>query len=195
MARTVLLACASATLASAFAPTKTGLRSFGLGRAARAGGARGLAKMQGDEFVVGVLGDLHIDPRKMEDYEPAATAPIVEDAKKVRRLERRDSQPRRPRRVEELRAQPAGDQELFAGTLCHEMAADFLGSFGAPYEVVGGNHDLEGIDFKRTRRTSRRTSRRTTSRRRTSRARSPRRRCSSGWARPSSAMPSTRRTR
>ena len=26
------------------------------------------------------------------------------------------------------------------------MAADFLGSFGVPYEVIGGNHDLEGID-------------------------------------------------
>jgi len=36
---------------------------------------------------------------------------------------------------------------LFAGTtICHETAADFLGSFGVPYEVIGGNHDLEGID-------------------------------------------------
>ena len=37
--------------------------------------------------------------------------------------------------------------ELFAGTsLCHEIAADFLSSFDVPYEVIGGNHDLEGID-------------------------------------------------
>lgn len=42
---------------------------------------------------------------------------------------------------------PESDTELFAGTTkCHEMAADFLGSFGVPYEVVGGNHDLEGLD-------------------------------------------------
>jgi len=42
---------------------------------------------------------------------------------------------------------PESDSELFAGTTkCHEMAAEFLGSFGVPYEVVGGNHDLEGLD-------------------------------------------------
>ncbi len=36
---------------------------------------------------------------------------------------------------------PANSMELFAGTtLCHEMAAEFLGSFGVPYEVIGGNH-------------------------------------------------------
>ena len=32
-------------------------------------------------------------------------------------------------------------QELFSGTTaCHEMAAEYLNSFGVPYEVVGGNH-------------------------------------------------------
>merc|ERR1719183_1169594 len=42
---------------------------------------------------------------------------------------------------------PEETSELFAGTTeCHKMAAEFLGSFGVPYEVVGGNHDLEGID-------------------------------------------------
>jgi len=42
---------------------------------------------------------------------------------------------------------PEETSELFAGTSeCHEMAAEFLGSFGVPYEVVGGNHDLEGLD-------------------------------------------------
>ena len=36
---------------------------------------------------------------------------------------------------------PHETDELFAGTTnCHEMAAEFLGSFGVPYEVVGGNH-------------------------------------------------------
>ena len=31
--------------------------------------------------------------------------------------------------------------ELFSGTTeCHTLAADYLGSFGAPYELVGGNH-------------------------------------------------------
>lgn len=42
---------------------------------------------------------------------------------------------------------PEETSELFAGTTeCHEMAAEFLGSFGVPYDVVGGNHDLEGLD-------------------------------------------------
>ena len=36
---------------------------------------------------------------------------------------------------------PDETNELFAGTTeCHEIAAEFLGSFGVPYEVVGGNH-------------------------------------------------------
>lgn len=47
---------------------------------------------------------------------------------------------------------PEETSELFAGTTeCHEMAAEFLGSFGVDYEVVGGNHDLEGLDEVRVR--------------------------------------------
>ena len=42
---------------------------------------------------------------------------------------------------------PDNPYELFAGTTkCHTMAAEFLSSFGVHYEVIGGNHDLEGID-------------------------------------------------
>lgn len=42
---------------------------------------------------------------------------------------------------------PDNPFELFAGTTqCHEMAANFLSSFNIPYEVIAGNHDLEGID-------------------------------------------------
>ena len=42
---------------------------------------------------------------------------------------------------------PDETQELFAGTTeCHELANDFCPPFGVPYEVIGGNHDLEGID-------------------------------------------------
>ena len=34
-----------------------------------------------------------------------------------------------------------GSTELFSGTTaCHVLAADYLGSFGVPYELVGGNH-------------------------------------------------------
>ena len=39
-----------------------------------------------------------------------------------------------------------GSGSLFAGTTeCFELSRDFLGGFGAPFDVVGGNHDLEGI--------------------------------------------------
>ena len=37
--------------------------------------------------------------------------------------------------------------ELFAGTtICHTLAAEYLQSIHENYQVVGGNHDLEGID-------------------------------------------------
>jgi hypothetical protein len=41
---------------------------------------------------------------------------------------------------------PTETDELFAGTTaCHELAAQYLSSFGAPYEVVGGNHGRANI--------------------------------------------------
>lgn len=103
-------------------------------------------RMSADEFVVGVVGDLHIDPRKFEDYETGKShwMPILDEAKSshgntalVSLGDLGESKSVRPEET----------SELFAGTTeCHEMAAEFLGSFGVPYEVVGGNHDLEGLD-------------------------------------------------
>jgi len=99
-----------------------------------------------DEFTVAVLGDLHLDPRKMEDYESGRKhfLPILEDAKSrgvaaalVSLGDLGESKSVRPHETD----------ELFAGTTaCHELAAEYLSSFGVPYEVIGGNHDLEGID-------------------------------------------------
>ena len=102
-------------------------------------------------FLVPVIGDLHIDPRKMEDYGVGHKhiKAIVDDAKS--KLQRDDG-------VSLVSLGDLGESkncdhnednpfELFAGTSkCHDMAADFLGSFDAPYDVIGGNHDLEGID-------------------------------------------------
>lgn len=101
-------------------------------------------------FVVPILGDLHIDPRKMEDYDVGREhiLRVIEDAKS---LESKD-------RIAVVSLGDLGESkncdhndenpfELFAGTTqCHNLAANFLGSFGVPYEVIGGNHDLEGID-------------------------------------------------
>ena len=99
-----------------------------------------------DEFLVAVLGDLHLDPRKMEDYQAGREhfKPILEDAKSrgvatalVSLGDLGESKSVRPHETD----------ELFAGTTaCHELAAKFLSSFDVPYEVIGGNHDLEGID-------------------------------------------------
>jgi hypothetical protein len=99
-------------------------------------------------FCVGILGDLHIDPRKMEDYEEgrAQFKPIFDQAKSahgnVALVSLGDLGESKNCEHNELLP-----SELFAGTtLCHEIAAEFLNSFNVPYEVVGGNHDLEGID-------------------------------------------------
>ena len=38
-------------------------------------------------------------------------------------------------------------KQLFAGTTeCFKMVREFLDGFGHKYDIVGGNHDLEGID-------------------------------------------------
>lgn len=103
-------------------------------------------------FLVGILGDLHIDPRKLDEYEEGREQwlPIFERGKEahgnVALVSLGDLG--ESKNCEHNEVNP---DELFAGTsLCHEIASDFLGSFGVPYEVVGGNHDLEGIDEFRT---------------------------------------------
>lgn len=131
----VALLLASSPLSAAFAPPMV----------SRNAGASKLS-MSADEFTVGVLGDLHMDPRKMEDYETGREQwlPILEDAKSahgnVAMVSLGDL-------GESKSVYPDETNELFAGTTgCHELAAEFLSSFGVPYELVGGNHDLEGID-------------------------------------------------
>mmetsp|Transcript_16814 Transcript_16814/g.27897 ORF Transcript_16814/g.27897 Transcript_16814/m.27897 type:complete len:605 (-) Transcript_16814:97-1911(-) len=102
-------------------------------------------------FCVGVLGDLHVDPRKMEDYEIGREhfLKVFKDQDMGDRMavvslgDLGES-----KNCDHNDANPA---ELFAGTtVCHEVASEFLGSFGVPYEVIGGNHDLEGIDEFKT---------------------------------------------
>ena len=95
-------------------------------------------KEDDDNFLVGVLGDLHIDPRKLEDYE---------DGKgHFSRIFLQNQASRNAALVSlgdlgESKAVWPDSDELFAGTTaCHEMAAEYLSSFGVPYEVVGGNH-------------------------------------------------------
>ena len=91
--------------------------------------------------MVGVLGDLHIDPRKMEDYYigreqflPTLKEGLDEHGN-VAMVSLGDL-------GESKSVRPEETQELFSGTTeCHRTAAEFLRSFGVPYEVVGGNHE------------------------------------------------------
>jgi len=105
-----------------------------------------MAVQQTSKFMVGVLGDLHIDPRKMEDYETGRNQflPTLQEGLdahgNVAMVSLGDL-------GESKSVRPDETAELFSGTTeCHKLAAKFLGSFGVPYEVVGGNHDLEGLD-------------------------------------------------
>lgn len=104
-------------------------------------------------FVVGILGDLHIDPRDTTDIEVGRSHWLraFETPKSIH-----------PESVALISLGDLGESkncdhnplnpfELYAGTtLCHETASEYLRSFDVPYEVVGGNHDLEGIDEFKT---------------------------------------------
>jgi Calcineurin-like phosphoesterase len=98
-------------------------------------------------FIVGVLGDLHLDPRHMEDHLTgrAHFESILKDEK---------GHPRPSACLvslgdlgESKSISPETSTELFSGTTaCFHLAKGYLDGFGVPHEVVGGNHDLEGLD-------------------------------------------------
>ena len=92
-------------------------------------------------FVVGILGDLHMDPRHLQDYQDGREhfqrifdeSTTSKNAAAATLVSLGD--------LGESKAVWPDSDELFAGTTpCHEMAAAYLKSFGVPYEVVGGNH-------------------------------------------------------
>lgn len=132
----LLVASLLATSSDAFVTRSTTLAPL-----VRGGSSLKAHDLTSDKFTVGVLGDLHIDPRAMEDYETGKNQwiEIIEEHKKthsgnVALVSLGDL-------GESKSVRPKETNELFAGTTeCHEMAAEFLGSFGVPYEVVGGNH-------------------------------------------------------
>ncbi|CAE7559684.1 GRINA [Symbiodinium natans] len=91
-------------------------------------------------YTIGVLGDLHLDPGDLED-----------------------SMLGRQHMKQALEGQPnvfvvsLGDlgestmcndtKQLFSGTTaCFQLGREYLDGLDASYDVVGGNHDLEGID-------------------------------------------------
>jgi len=99
--------------------------------------------MSADEYTIAILGDLHFDPRYMKDHIEGR-----EHFKKILEGVNRDNAcVVSLGDLGESKAVYPNTSELFAGTTkCFELAADYLSGFGVPFEVVGGNHDLEGID-------------------------------------------------
>ena len=94
-----------------------------------------------DEFTVAVLGDLHLDPRDLDhSFEGREHFKTIFEETETNKFvvslgdlgESKDC---------------TGSGSLFAGTTeCFKLARDFLDGFGPKFDVVGGNHDLEGID-------------------------------------------------
>lgn len=104
-------------------------------------------------FTVGILGDLHIDPRRFEDYNEGREHWLEVFASDKEKRTKNQALVSLGDLGESKNCDhnPANPSELFAGTtLCHKIASEYLSSFGVPYEVIGGNHDLEGIDEFKT---------------------------------------------
>mmetsp|Transcript_1056 Transcript_1056/g.1748 ORF Transcript_1056/g.1748 Transcript_1056/m.1748 type:complete len:538 (-) Transcript_1056:280-1893(-) len=125
------LMAALAPSARAFLPIRSHLRAM-----------NSLRMSAEDEYTIGVLGDLHLDPRYMEDHYAGRehVLKILEDGKRPNSCVVSLGDLGESKSVDETK-------QLFAGTSsCLKLARDYLDGYKVPFEVVGGNHDLEGID-------------------------------------------------
>ena len=90
-----------------------------------------------------VLGDLHLDPRDMEDHY-AGREHFLKNV--LKNGEEENSAVVSLGDLGESK-DCDGSGSLFAGTSkCFKLAREYLDGFKVPFEVLGGNHDLEGID-------------------------------------------------
>jgi Calcineurin-like phosphoesterase len=105
------------------------------------------AKHDPSAYTLAILGDLHLDPRYMDDH-------VIGQKHFLSIIKDKAGNPKPNTCVislgdlgESKSVYPDKTKELFAGTTgCLKLAREFLDGFGVPFEVVGGNHDLEGID-------------------------------------------------
>ena len=108
---------------------------------------RGLGgKSENDAYNIIILGDLHLNPHDMGEHLRGRDhfKSIINDKNGNLRLntcvvslgDLGESQPVHPE-----------SKEIFSGTTgSFKLAREYLDGFGAPFEVIGGNHDLEGIE-------------------------------------------------
>ncbi len=94
----------------------------------------------GDEFTLAVLGDLHLDPRDLDD--------VFEGRDHIKAVLNQGPNPFVASLGDLGESKDCTQtQQLFSGTTpCFNLVKDFLDGFGHPWDCVGGNHDLEGID-------------------------------------------------
>jgi hypothetical protein len=89
---------------------------------------------------VGILGDLHMDPRILDEYiigrDQLYDALILHVGAQHVLVSLGDLGETKP-----CGHNPNNPSELYSGTSqCHELAAEYLQSFQLPYEVITGNH-------------------------------------------------------
>jgi len=91
-------------------------------------------------FTLGILGDLHIDPRDMDH--------TLEGRDHMKKILKGSPRPFLVSLGDLGESKDCTQtKQLFSGTTpCFELVKDYLDGFGTKYDIVGGNHDLEGID-------------------------------------------------
>jgi hypothetical protein len=92
------------------------------------------------DYAVGILGDLHIDPRRLDEYitgrDQIYDALMLHVGAQHAIVSLGDLG-----ETKNCGHNPSNPNELFSGTTqCHELAAEYLQSFQLPYEVITGNH-------------------------------------------------------
>jgi len=103
-------------------------------------------RMSNEDYAIAILGDLHLDPRYMDDHYNGR-----EDM--IKALKNSNTKNLAVVSLGDLGESKSVDEttQLFSGTTsCFNLANSYLQGFGVPYEVVTGNHDLEGIDEFKT---------------------------------------------
>jgi len=98
------------------------------------------SSMTGDEFTLAILGDLHMDPRDLDHS--------FEGRSHIKKLLDDSPNPFVCSLGDLGESKDCTQtQQLFSGTSeCFKLVKDYLDGFGHPFDIVGGNHDLEGID-------------------------------------------------